>query len=252
MAELLKKTASEEPDVQDPTRETPTDKTWMQRIEVRWLLALLATAALVLVFGLLAEEVMEGDTSAFDRHLILLLRDPANPGHLLGPPWLAEALRDLTSLGSVLVLSTVIVIVLGYLALTRNRFAFSFVLGAVVGGEIISTVLKIVFERARPDLIPGAPLVFSASFPSGHAMLSAVTYLTLGAMLARLEPRRAVKVYFLAVAFALTILVGVSRVALGVHWPTDVLAGWCGGAAWALLCSIVAAGLRPRDLGAAQ
>jgi undecaprenyl-diphosphatase len=197
-------------------------------------------AALTLVFGVIAEEAVEGDTNAFDRRGLLLFRSAANPGQLLGPAWLAEGFRDLTSLGSVVVLSIIVITVLGYLALTRNRFAFISILGSVLIGQVLSTGLKDLFERARPDLIPGAPHVFTSSFPSGHATLSAVTYLTLAAMLARLEPRRAVKVFLMAVAFMLTALVGVSRVALGVHWPTDVLAGWCVGSAWALLCMKIA------------
>lgn len=234
------------------TPQTSGSALWPVRIEVRWLLTLLAVAALILVFGLIAEEVSEGDTGAFDRRVLLLFRVPADPGRFLGPAWLPEALRDLTSLGSVVVLSIIILIVLGYLAITRNRFAFAFVLGAVLGGQVISTGLKTLFDRARPDLIPGAPQVFTASFPSGHAMLSAVTYLTLGAMLSRLEPRRGVKMYFLVIAFTLTVLVGISRIALGVHWPTDVLAGWCVGSAWALVCTIVAASVRTPDLPGAN
>ena len=227
----------------------PKDRTLVT--ETRWLLALFMVASLCLAFGFLAEEVLEGDTGAFDRRILLLFRSTTDPGHLLGPAWLPEGFRDLTSLGSVVVLSIIVLTVLGYLAMTRNRLAFVSVLGAVLGGEAISTGLKLLFDRARPELIPGAPHVFTSSFPSGHAMLSAVTYLTLGAMLARLDARPRVKVYFLAIAIILTILVGISRVALGVHWPTDVLAGWCVGSAWALLCTKVAAHyMRDRPAGA--
>ncbi|GGH19088.1 phosphatase PAP2 family protein [Alsobacter metallidurans] len=218
----------------------------MIRREARWLLTLLAIAGLVLMFGLLAEEVMEGDTGAFDRRLILLLRQPADPGLLLGPAWLPEMLRDLTSLGSTVVLAIVTIAVVGFLTMARNWRAVALVLGSVVGGQILSTVLKMLFERARPGLIPGAPQVFTASFPSGHAMLAAVTYLTIAALLARIEPRPVLKGYYLTIGVTLTILVGISRVALGVHWPTDVLAGWCVGSAWALLCAWVAARLQKR------
>ena len=107
-------------------------------------------------------------------------------------------------------------------------------------------VLKQIFERGRPDLVPHAVQVFSASFPSGHATLSAVTYLTLGALVARLAPHRLAKAYVLGVAIVLTLLVGTSRVYLGVHWPTDVLAGWCVGAAWAIACWLVAVWLQRR------
>jgi undecaprenyl-diphosphatase len=208
--------------------------------EARWLLALLLAAGLFLIFGLLAEEVIEGDTSAFDRRILLLFRNPADPGKMLGPVWLPELLRDLTSLGSTIVLAIVTTLVLTYLAFARNWRPLALVMAATLGGQALSIVLKMTFERARPDLIPGAPQVFTASFPSGHAMLSAVTYLTIAALMARIEQRRILKVYYLCVGFTLTILIGISRVALGVHWPSDVLAGWCIGAAWALLCVVMA------------
>jgi undecaprenyl-diphosphatase len=111
---------------------------------------------------------------------------------------------------------------------------------------LLSTLLKLGFERPRPDLVPHAVVVYTASFPSGHAMLSAVTWLTLGALLMRVEPRRRVKAYVLALAVLTTLLVGASRIYLGVHWPTDVLAGWCIGAAWALMCWLAALWLQRR------
>jgi undecaprenyl-diphosphatase len=214
--------------------------------EARWPLTLLAVAVLFLSFGLLAEEVMEGETAAFDRRLLLVFRDSVDVSRLLGPRWLPEVLRDITSLGSTVILAIVMTVVLGYLAFAKDWRSGSFILMAVLGGQAISTLLKLAFERARPDLIPGAPQVFTASFPSGHAMLSAVTYLTIAVLLARIEPRPALKRYFLLVGFALAIIVGISRVALGVHWPTDVLAGWVVGSGWALLCAWIATRLQLR------
>ena len=121
-----------------------------------------------------------------------------------------------------------------------------FVIAAVVGGTLLSTALKMGFERPRPDLVPHGTRIYTASFPSGHAMLSAVTYLTLGALLARVQKRRRVKALLLGLAILITLLVGMSRVYLGVHWPSDVLAGWCVGAAWAALCWFVALQLQRR------
>src|SRR6185295_10548936 len=118
---------------------------------------------------------------------------------------------------------------------------------AIVGGALISTALKSGFSRLRPDLVPHADLVNSASFPSGHAMSSAVVYLTLGALLTRLRPERRLKVFLLTIAVTLTLIIGMTRVYLGVHWPTDVLAGWCLGAAWAMLCWAVALWLQRKN-----
>jgi undecaprenyl-diphosphatase len=126
--------------------------------------------------------------------------------------------------------------VIGFLVLLRRRSAALLVAVSVGGGTALSSLLKLGFQRPRPDLVPHAVEVYTASFPSGHAMLSAVTYLTLGALLMRVQPLWRVKFYILALAVLATLLVGTSRVYLGVHWPTDVLAGWCVGAFWALLC----------------
>jgi undecaprenyl-diphosphatase len=134
------------------------------------------------------------------------------------------------------VLTFVTLAVAGFLILQRKAHAALFVALAVGGGMLLSTLLKMGFDRPRPDLVPHGAVVYSASFPSGHSMMAAVAYLTLGALLARVQPRRRLKLYLLGLAILLTVAVGVSRVYLGVHWPTDVLAGWALGAAWALLC----------------
>ncbi|MDP4003547.1 phosphatase PAP2 family protein [Methylobacterium sp. NEAU K] len=235
-----------DPEATDPSPPADRDDA---RPEQLWLAGLFLSAALLLLFGWLAEEVSEGDTQAFDRRIILLFRHAGDPANLLGPPWLPSMLRDLTSLGSTVILGLTLALVLGYLAITRKRMAMLFVFASVVTGQVLSTGLKLLFERPRPDLIPNAPEVFTASFPSGHAMLSAVTYLTLAALLTRIETRCRIQHYFMAAGILLTVLLGVSRVALGVHWPTDVAAGWCAGAAWATLCALIAARLaRARDI----
>jgi undecaprenyl-diphosphatase len=203
--------------------------------EVVPLIIFFVAAALVLFVGHIAEEVGEGDWQAFDQGIILLFRDPASPTTLMGPGWLKEGMRDVTSLGSTLVLATITILVTCYLLMARNLAAAGLLVTAVVGGQIISTLLKHVIDRPRPDFLTGSPLVYTASFPSGHAMLSAVTYLTLAALLSRMETRVALKGYYIAVGLLVTVAVGISRVYLGVHWPTDVLAGWCLGAAWAML-----------------
>jgi undecaprenyl-diphosphatase len=216
----------------------------MARAET-WLLAsVLVIGALVLAFGWLAGEVMEGDTEALDRRLLGLFRSAADPTRPAGPPWLVEMARDVTALGSFSVLAILLLAVVGYLLLAGRRRAAILVLIAVIGGDAISHLLKMGFERARPDIAAQAARVFTASFPSGHATLSAITYLTMGALLTRITPSHGIRIFFMSVALLLTLLVGLSRIYLGVHYPTDVLAGWCIGSAWALACWVVMARLQ--------
>jgi undecaprenyl-diphosphatase len=192
-------------------------------------------AALLLSFGLLAREVVDGSTHAFDERVLLLFRTPGNLSRPLGPPWLKEAMRDVTALGSTVVLAIVVASVAGFLAVSGLSHAALLLLVSVLSGVLLSNTLKAGFLRARPDLIPHDTLISTASFPSGHATLSAVVYLTLGALLCRTQSSPAVKAYILGVAALLTLMVGISRVYLGVHWPTDVAAGWLLGSLWALL-----------------
>lgn len=204
------------------------------------LVTVAAVGLLGWAFVALAGEVIDGDTLALDRLILLALRETGNPTNPIGPPWLEEAARDLTGLGGNAILGLITLSAIVYLAMTGRRHAAVLVIAAVGGGMILSTLLKLGFDRPRPDLVPHGARVYTASFPSGHAMLSAVTYLTLGALLARVHNARRVKLFLLGLAVVLTVLIGLSRVYLGVHWPSDVLAGWCGGAAWASLCWYVA------------
>ena len=206
----------------------------------RFLVPILLAAASAWSFIEIADEVIEGETLAIDERIILAMRtsDPDDP---IGPAWFEEAVRDLTALGSTLVLSIAVVTVVGFLLLMRHWRPAIFTFAASVSGQLASHVLKEVFGRPRPDLIPHEVAVFTHSFPSGHAMTSAVVYLTLASLIARLTDRRRLKLYAMSVAVVLTILIGVSRVYLGVHWPSDVLAGWMIGASWALACWLVAA-----------
>jgi len=194
----------------------------------------------------LADEVREGDTQRFDDWAVRAMRRADDPSRPIGPHWLPEVGRDLTALGGVAVLSLTTAFVAGYLLIVRKYHAMWLVLAATLGGLLISTLLKQLIDRARPDLVPHLSNVYTSSFPSGHSMLSAVVYLTLGALLTRLASERRVKLYFLAAALLLTFLVGVSRVYMGVHYPTDVLAGWTAGLVWALLCWLVARYLQRR------
>ena len=221
-----------------PFRRSPRD-------ELRVLVVLFVVAAALFAAAELADEIT-GDAREVDTAVLLAFRNPADLADPIGPPWLEAAFRDITSLGGTVVLTFITIIVSGYLLMDGKRATALLVIAAIGGGYLVSNLLKLGFGRPRPELVAHLVDVRSLSFPSGHAMLSATTYLTLGALLARVHSRRRIKAYLLAVAVGTTLLVGVSRVYLGVHWPTDVLAGWCAGAAWAMLCWRVALWLQRR------
>jgi undecaprenyl-diphosphatase len=216
------------------------------RIEPITLLAIILGAALLLGFAKLANVAGRGSAPAFDEWLIIALRTPGNLADPIGPAWLEEMMRDFTALGSTGVLTVMVLAIAGFLAMTRKGVAALFVLVSVAGGVLIGQTMKWAYARPRPELVPHGAEVFTASFPSGHSMMAAVVYLTVGALLARTQADRGVKAYILVVAVLLTVLVGVSRVYLGVHWPTDVLAGWALGGLWALVCLMAMLWLQSR------
>lgn len=217
----------------------------MSRAELFLLGGLVVVGGLLWAFIGIADEVLEGETQALDEAVLLWFREPGNPADPIGPSWVLEAVRDITALGSFPVLGLVVIAALIFLLLTGKRVIALLLAVSVVGGTIVSSVLKEFIGRPRPS-IEHAAEVFTASFPSGHALVSAVTYLTLGALLARTQERAAVRGYIIGLAVLVTLMIGVSRLYLGVHYPTDVLAGWCLGAMWAGLCLIVAVWLQRR------
>ncbi len=184
-------------------------------------------------FMAIADEALEGDTHAFDESILKALREPGDASNPIGPAWQADMMADLTALGGIAVLTLLVVGVVFYLLSVGKRGTALLVGGAVGGGAILSALLKLGFDRPRPDLIAHLSHAYSSSFPSGHAMLSAVTYLTLGVLLARAHEGRRTKIIVMTYGVTLTVLIGLSRIYLGVHWPTDVMAGWALGAAWA-------------------
>lgn len=148
-------------------------------------------------------------------------------------------MRDCTAFGGMLMLALVTTAVAFYLVLRKQYHALVFLLSAVVGAAVLSMLLKGMFQRERPDILVHRSHTMTTSFPSGHAMLSAAVWLTLGVLLSRLERSRYVKAYFILLGVFISFLVGISRVWLGVHWPSDVLAGWMAGTFWALFCWFV-------------
>lgn len=208
--------------------------------------ALLIAALGAMAFLAIADEVAEGETHALDLAVLRALRVGGRPEALVGPEWLHVAAVDVTALGSVAVLTLIILLAFALLASLR-RWGEGFLLaGGALSGVTVSQGLKAVFGRERPDMAYRVVEAVNASFPSGHAMLSAVVFLTLGVLAARFSERRRVKVLAISAAVLLSLLVGASRVYLGVHWASDVLAGWSVGAAWAMICWLVAYLVRRR------
>jgi undecaprenyl-diphosphatase len=202
------------------------------------------SAVILLMFAWLGSEVGEGETHAFDARILLSLRSAGDLAQPIGPHWLQMAMLDLTALGGGSVLTLLTTVAIGFVVAKRKWRQAAFIAAAIGGGAVLSALLKTGYARPRPDLAAHLVEVSSASFPSGHAMNSAVTYLTLSVLLARAAPEPRVKAYLIWVGVALTLIVGLSRVYLGVHWPTDVVAGWAVGAAWAGLCWFVAGLMR--------
>ncbi|MCC8932597.1 phosphatase PAP2 family protein [Rhizobium sp. 'Codium 1'] len=197
-----------------------------------WLTALVAALVAYFLFELTGE-VLEGETRAFDEGVLLMLRDATDPAMPAGPAWLTKMMVDITALGGVTVLALLVTLVVIYLALRRKFRTAAFVTVSILGGWALSSALKLGIARPRPEVVQHLVEVTDMSFPSGHAMLSAITYLTLGAMLSRLEDRPSLRYFFPLVAVFLTFIIGLSRIYLGVHYPTDVLGGWAAGMVWA-------------------
>lgn len=191
-------------------------------------------------FAEIADEVVEGDTHALDEEILLALRNPTLKSEPWGPKWLQEVARDITGLGGMAILTFLSLAAAGYLLLCRKLRAMWFLIFAIGSGILVSTLLKHGFDRPRPDLVPHGSYAYTTSFPSGHSMMAAIVYLTVGALLAKVESKRRIKAYLMSIAVVLTVAIGISRVYLGVHWPTDVFAGWTGGATWAAACWMLA------------
>lgn len=219
---------------------------WLGGFEPTTLGSILIVVVAGWAFIELADSVVGGETHRFDPWLLRALRSPDNPAVPIGPRWLQGMARDVTALGGYFCLIFFTLITTGYLWLDRKRHLSEFLIGSALSGFIVSMVLKSFFQRPRPDIVPHLEHVISSSFPSGHSMNAAVIYLTLGSIVATSVARKSLKAYAIAVGVSITMLVGVSRVFLGVHYPTDVLAGWMAGLIWAILCSFVARVLQQR------
>lgn len=174
------------------------------------------------------------------------LRNPDQPNETIGPHWLGEVARDISALGGATVVILLSLLVCVHLLLRGFWRRALLVAVTIASGYLLSHVLKISYGRERPSVVPHLAMVTSASFPSGHSMSSSVVYLTLGTLLADAAARRREKFFFIAAAVLITLLIGASRVFLGVHYPSDVVAGWSAGTAWALACELAARWLQRR------
>lgn len=227
----------------DPFEDTPRDASMIGRLrswlEVEMVFALAVSAGLALLFVMVVGWISDGSPTALDERIMLSMRTAQDLSDPVGPKWLEEAVRDITALGSTTVLSLLVISVTVFLLMTgRRRLALTTLIGTSTG-TALSSIAKVHFARPRPELVPHQVEVYTASFPSGHALMSAVVYLTLGVIIAHTQPEARVRALIMGLAVFITLLVGVSRVYLGVHWPTDVLAGWCLGGLWATICWMV-------------
>lgn len=218
------------------------------RTEIAAVSALFVVALGVMTFVELADDMTEADGRAFDQAVL----DAMRPGAMAdpwGPGWLEEAALDLTALGGIAVLGLFALVVVGFLVLQRKRLSALLLVLGLAGGVALSEGLKALFGRERPPEELQAVETLNASFPSGHSLLSAVFYLSIGVMLTRAFRQRRFKAYIIGVAVLLTLIVGLTRVYLAAHWATDVLAGWSVGAAWAMALWLVAYAVQRRQQG---
>jgi undecaprenyl-diphosphatase len=222
---------------------------------LRWLLASDATVLLAVSmiaagtwgFVALADSVADGRWQTFDEWGMRSLRQQGDASVLIGPEWMTDAANFVTALGGVPVLAGVSLTATGVIMVRRNFQTLAFAMAAIVGGLLLMLLLKEYYARPRPQIVPYLCAADGSSFPSGHSMMSAVVYLTVGALWASTAARRRSRLLMLAMAFLLAGLIGASRVCLGVHYPSDVLAGWTAGLAWASFCWLAAQKLNHRS-----
>ena len=194
----------------------------------------------------LVDEFAEGGSYRFDTRLLLALRVPGHPNTPIGPKWLEQSAIDLSALGGFTLQWLLGGATTGFLWLARRRAEAAWLAASIVGASLGNSLLKLIVDRPRPTVVDHLANVSNASFPSGHAMISTAILFTVAAMLAETQKTAAARTYLMAGAGVLSVLIGLSRIYLGVHWPTDVLAGWCFGAVWALVVFAANRALRRR------
>jgi membrane-associated phospholipid phosphatase len=215
--------------------------------EPPWLLrAVAAIAAAVLLVALIGAAIGHGTQFAFDRAILLWARGGDAHGAPIGPDWFRAAIIDITAIGGVTVLVLMVLLVAGFLAIGRHWLTLGLVLGGTISGSLVVTLIKNMVGRVRPTIVDHLVNVSSLSFPSGHAANSAIVYLTMATLLSQLVQQRAARAYLFVAAGLIVALIGASRIYLGVHWPSDVLAGWAFGTLWAVAWWAIGAWARLR------
>ena len=213
-------------------------KSWEKRLVLSLICILLGVIGGFFEF---ASEVREKETEKFDQAVMVAIHE----SEIGSSPRVGEIARDLTALGGVTVLTIVTLVAFGTAVFSgRSKLGWLGVSGVLVG-SLATSLLKHSYNRPRPDLFEHGSWVYNASFPSGHSMMSAVVYLTLGILVARIQQRRSVRWFIISIAILITLLVGLSRIYLGVHWPTDVVGGWMLGGAWAAFIWLIAIKVDP-------
>ncbi len=207
------------------------------------LIAISAAVLLQVAFAVLASEVLEDETTAFDQTILQAFRD--GNGMPVGPGWLKATVLNLSALGSVAVVTLIVVLAATFLVLVKRRGEALLLVATSVGATLTLVVLKTVFGRERPTVVSALATEVDLSFPSGHSLIASAIYPTLGLLLARTFKDQHLKVFVLAAAACLTLMIGFTRIYIGVHYPTDVLGGWMLGLSWAILCALVSQRLRP-------
>lgn len=202
---------------------------WPRRLVV-------GVAALALLALAVSSLFADGGAHTLDRQIMLLLRD-ATANDPIGPNWFEDVMRDMTGLGGIGVVVGASVLLAGFFALQRRYIDIAILAFSVVGAQVVSAVAKMLVSRPRPDLVSHEAEIYSASFPSGHTLMATVAWVTFAMLLAADFDNRRARDYLLLVAWIVATAVGCSRVYLGVHWPSDVLAGWAVGALWMVLLS---------------
>ncbi|MEQ8306418.1 MAG: phosphatase PAP2 family protein [Hoeflea sp.] len=206
----------------------------------------------VYAFIEIADELAEGELRKIDESLFLILRSPTDSNIPIGPAWLQETAVEITAIGGYPLIILTLAAVAGFFIVTRRYGAAAYAVLSVGTGALLSQTLKNYYGRPRPDLVDHLDTVHTMSFPSGHALVTTVTYLTLASIVVGFLDDRRARIYVLSSAVFVAVIVGVSRVYVGVHWPTDVAAGWALGAAWASLSWLVVHFIGRRKTGASS